>query len=105
MDETDVPKCACDINTIKIAELEKRLDLHVRYQKDAVDRASAELRERLAAMNEFREQLKDQATRFITREEMVVQIDSLANRLTWAVGVIATLAGGTLGSLVAYLLK
>lgn len=97
--------CSESINTIKLAELDKRFELHVQYQKEAVDRAAIELRERLAAMNEFREQLKDQAARFITREEMVIQIDSLANRLTWAVGVIATLAGGSLGSLVAYLLR
>ena len=35
----------------------------------AVDKAESTLAVRLAGMNEFREQLKDQAARFITRDE------------------------------------
>jgi len=95
----------CELNTIKIAELEKRLDLHVRYQKEAVDRAASELRERLATMNEFREQLKDQASKFITRDEMTTQLHLTVQRIGWAVGVIASLVGATLGIMISYLLR
>ena len=91
----------CDLNTIKIAELEKRLDLHVRYQKEAVDRAASELRERLSTMNEFREQLKDQASKFITRDEMTTQLSLVVQRVGWGVGITATLIGAILGSLIA----
>lgn len=97
--------CGPSINTIKIAELEKRLDLHVRYQKDAVDRAATELRDRLAAMNEFREQLKDQAAKFVTREEMAAQLNLAIHRIGWGIGLIATLAGAGIGSLVGYFVR
>lgn len=95
----------CNLNTIKIAELEKRLDLHVRYQKEAVDKAALELRERLHAMNEFREQLKDEASRFVTRDEVRLKFENMSATIRWSVGVIASVVGGAIGSLVAYLLK
>lgn len=97
MDAKD--KCE-HINAIKIAELEKRLQMHVAYQKEAVDRAASDLHERLATMNEFREQLKEQASRFVTRDELTLQLEALTNRIAWIVGIIITVIG-----LVAYLLK
>jgi hypothetical protein len=36
---------------------------------------------RLTSMNEFRDQLKDQAMRFITREEINISFDSLKTEL------------------------
>ena len=40
----------------------------------AVDKAESTLAARLAGMNEFRDQLKDQASRFVTREEVQLTV-------------------------------
>jgi hypothetical protein len=45
------------------------IDARLAAISTAVDKAEATLAVRLAGMNEFREQLKDQASRFITRDE------------------------------------
>ena len=45
----------------------------------AIDKAEATMLARLAGMNEFRDQLKDQAGKFITREELDARITSLCN--------------------------
>jgi len=66
------------INALKIAELEKRFDLHVKYQREATEKAVHELHARFDAM--------------------------IAQRL-WVFSTIASIAGGAIGSLVAYLLK
>jgi hypothetical protein len=87
----DTKDCGCSVNAIKIAELEKRIDLHVKYQQDAVARAATELRERLAAMNEFREQLREQAAKFVTRNEMELHFEAISTRFRWGVGTLLAL--------------
>jgi len=52
----------------QIADLEKRIDQRATLVIAANDRERIVLNERLAGMNEFRGQLRDQASAFATRE-------------------------------------
>lgn len=90
------------LNALKIAELEKRLGVHLSYQKEMVDKAAVELHERLATMNEFREQLKDQAATFVKRETMDMSISTLEKRLAMMEKV---LLAGLLAGLLTYAIK
>ena len=54
------------------------VDLRFEEAQRAIDKAEASMRERLAGMNEFRDQLKDQAGRFVTRDEMNIIITKQA---------------------------
>jgi hypothetical protein len=62
-------------------ELEKRLIEKAEAQERAVDKAEKAMNERLTGMNEFRDTLRDQASKFTTRTEMDVEIDSLKKAL------------------------
>jgi hypothetical protein len=42
-----------------------------------IDKAESVLNLRLNTMNEFREQLKDQAVKFITRDEILIQLSPM----------------------------
>ena len=55
------------------------IDLRFNEAQRAIDKAEAMMAARLATMNEFREQLKDQAARFITREELNAAIGAMLN--------------------------
>jgi len=57
----------------KVIRLEEKL---IAADK-ALEIAQKSMHDRLAGMNEFREQLKDQAGRFITRDELNLLIDKL----------------------------
>ena len=48
-----------------------------RLTKTALDAAHTSMEKRLDGMNEFRDQLKDQAARFVTREEMISTLKSI----------------------------
>ncbi len=93
----------------RIAKLEARLDALDKYQRDiaetrekalelartaeqrAIDIAAESVQERLNKVNEFREQLSDQATTFLPRQEYSVQHQTLIERLEVAVVTINTL--------------
>lgn len=51
------------------AALKEIIDERFRSRDEAVKVALADMRDRLAAMNEFRATLEDQATNFVRREE------------------------------------
>ena len=48
-----------------------------RLTKTALDAAHTSMEKRLDGMNEFRDQLKDQAAKFVTREEMISTLKSI----------------------------
>lgn len=64
---------------------------HVAHQhehvltEDALKKAATHIDQRLAAMNEFREQLRDQAATFVRRELMDAEFKALAARLETAI--------------------
>ena len=68
-------------NATKIAELEKRFEREIRHQEQAVAIATQELRERFASVNEFRGQLRDQASTFLPRSEYQVAYSHIDKRL------------------------
>jgi light-regulated signal transduction histidine kinase (bacteriophytochrome) len=103
---------------VKIDALEKHLNLHIDYQRQAVDKAQHELRERLSGMNEFRETLKDQASQFVTRQELSTRLNSLQDKVSlhqdiisnwqgrgWAVGFAVTAVSGSIAAAVSWIIK
>ena len=77
-------------NTVRIEELEKRMELITRLHEREVDATAEKLEARLNAMNEFREQLTLQASTFLSRAEFY-----------WAIaGIILTLVTLFVGVLV-----
>lgn len=63
--------------TFKIDELEKRISLHMAYQQEALRKAADDMDHRLASMNEFRDQLREQAARFVTVETLDERVERL----------------------------
>lgn len=61
-----------------IITLKEYFDIRYQAMERAVDKASASMEKRLEGMNEFRSQLKEQASRFITREEMQATFKSMS---------------------------
>jgi len=103
---------------IKLAELEKRLDVHLKYQYRALEKAESELHARLAGMNEFREQLKEQAARFVTMRDIRAIENSLDKRIQanhniltnwsgrmWMLGTGLALLSGLVASIVSWIMK
>lgn len=80
MPEDDKPKVSMDELRVSLkqyidARLEDRAEavrVSLEAQLKAVDKAEQQLRERLAGMNEFRDTLRDQASKFITRDESLM---------------------------------
>src|SRR5437867_2393812 len=106
------------LNALKIAELEKRIEQAMHYQQEAVAKASTELRERLHAMNEFRDQLREQAALLMPRKEYALSHEDVIRRVGfletsmantegrfWALGLAASLIGGSIGIIGALLLR
>ena len=104
---------SCETCSRLVQELEKRLDLHVTYQRDAVEKAHRELSIRLDSMNEFRSQLREQATLLMPRAEYQLHHDLVVERLgqveksntqwlarIWAVMALATVLGGVIGGFI-----
>jgi hypothetical protein len=63
-------------------ERQRLFDAKFEDASKAIDKAEKSMHERLAGMNEFRDQLKDQASKFITREEMNVSIRSISENVS-----------------------
>ena len=66
---------------LRIEELEKRLNLNAVAQQQAIELAANDLRVRLAAMNEFREALKDQASTFMPRAEAFTLVGAVETKV------------------------
>lgn len=54
----------------KIESLDKKIEMNLHLNQIALDKAAAQMDERLSRMNEFRDTLRDQAGTFITRTEI-----------------------------------
>lgn len=61
--------------------LREHFDLQVSSLEKATVLAAHSMEKRLEGMNEFREQLKDQASRFIVREEFTVVVENIQKDL------------------------
>ena len=60
--------------------LRELLEARLEATEKALGLARVELERRLEGMNEFREQLRDQAARFITRDEFDMRMDAMVAR-------------------------
>ena len=54
--------------------LKEQIDTRITALEKATEIAANAMERRLEGMNEFRDQLKDQASRFVTRDEMDIQV-------------------------------
>lgn len=79
----------------KVNALSTRQDDQRRFTDRAVEKAEAALGKRLDGMNEFRDALRDQAARMVTRTEF----DALKDRLA-DVDKRASLTAATVGTIV-----
>ena len=73
--------CLKTIDT-RIDGLEKQTALMIEAVEDATRLAAGILERRLEGMNEFRDQLKDQASQFVTRDELGLQLKSINDNIT-----------------------
>lgn len=63
----------------RFSDLYRFLEARFEGQKTAVEKAEATMNLRLLGMNEFRDQMKDQAASFVTRDEHTVWIDRVVS--------------------------
>ncbi len=76
-------------NTVSLREYVERIFIEkdraylalVENQRQALDRASADLSKRLDGMNEFRESLKDQASHFVSGDVLEARLGNLDTRI------------------------
>lgn len=78
--------------------LKEYINFRFKILEKETENARSSMDKRLDGMNEFRDQLKDQAGRFITREEyeakyeaLVEKIDGIQKPIWIGIGVILTL--------------
>ena len=99
----------------RLDDLDRRLSDRFTLTDRSVTTAAGELRDRLIAMNEFRDALKDQASRMATRLELdkvneeVQEIRrakaNLDGRLFVVSGIISALTAGLVATVMRLLLK
>jgi hypothetical protein len=61
--------------------LKEYVESRIEAVEKGIEVANAVMQDRLAGMNEFRDTLKDQASRFITREEVDIKLKSIEDRV------------------------
>ncbi len=92
--------------------LREYLEARLEATEDALALARVELERRLASMNEFRDQLREQAAHFVTREALEAQIRVLEARMelatkgkvSWSVATIVIILTGLVVALATALL-
>jgi LPS O-antigen subunit length determinant protein (WzzB/FepE family) len=57
--------------------LKEYVDVRINNVEQATELARAGMEKRLEGMNEFRDTLKDQASKFVTRDELNAQLDKI----------------------------
>jgi len=60
----------------RFKELEAKLQIRFDMSNDALNKAEQKMNDRLAGMNEFRDALKDQASTFITKNEVELKLEA-----------------------------
>lgn len=87
-----------------IKERTDRLDERIKSLEKATVVAKEQMDKRLDGMNEFRDTLKDQAGRFITRDEMNIKMDALEKTRKDNTSLLISLAGLTI-AIISLLIK
>ena len=79
----DLEQCAEKISELErsIAVLQTEYEAHSQYTKIAMDKAETVMNIRLNSMNEFRAQLSDQASTFLTRDNYEVNHKLLETKI------------------------
>ena len=93
----DLEQCAEKVNELErnVAVLQAEYGAHAQYTKIAMDKAETVMNIRLDSMNEFREQLSDQASSFLTRDNyeanhklLETKIESLQKIVWTGIGML-----------------
>ncbi len=61
----------------EIVTMREYIDLRFADFQRAIDKAETAMTARLAGMNEFRDQLRDQASKFVTRAELDIHLQTI----------------------------
>jgi hypothetical protein len=77
---------------VKFCELEKRMNDAFSLRDKAIDTSRMELHDRLAKMNEIREQLDEQARTFVRQDWIASQLEAILLRVNRSETAISTLA-------------
>ena len=85
------PPVQCGYVSLQIF-LEKIIDIRFSSIEKAADLARAGIEKRLDSMNEFRETLKDQVSRFITRTELLAAVVGISTVISIITSVIIKMA-------------
>ena len=89
-------------------ERDGRMDDRFAAHKDAIQKAEDSLNKRLGAMNEFRDQLKDQTSTFAVKEptdERIAKLEGFQGRLLGAFGLAMVFMPIIVGVLVYFLTR
>ena len=65
----------------QLDSLNKFMALQMSSTQTAITKAEDQLNKRLEGMNEFRDSLKDQAAKFVTKEEVALQLNAQDKRI------------------------
>jgi hypothetical protein len=68
-------------NHAEFVSLKEYLESRISAVEKSIEVANCAMQKRLEGMNEFRDTLKDQAARFVTRDEMDIKLSSLNEQL------------------------
>jgi hypothetical protein len=68
-------------NHAEFVSLREYLESRIAAVEKSIEVANSVMQARLATMNEFRDTLKDQAGRFVTRDEMDIKLNNLNEQL------------------------
>lgn len=78
---------------VRFTALEAKIDARNQMSQLAIDKAEATMNDRLSGMNEFRDQLKDQAGLFATKEEVNKRAEVVDQRIGSIENQISSLNG------------
>ena len=68
-------------------------ELHFKLTKEKVEEAKVSMEKRLDGMNEFRDALKDQAGKFVTRAELLAMIIGISTVRSGVVTIVVRVLG------------
>lgn len=68
-------------NHAEFVSLREYLESRIAAVEKAIEVANQAMQKRLEGMNEFRDTLRDQAGRFVTRDEMYIKLDVINEQL------------------------
>lgn len=80
-----------DYNDLHFKMMSELTSLHFKLTKEKVEEARVSMEKRLDSMNEFRDTLKDQASKFVTRTELLAAVVATSTIISIIVSIVMRL--------------